>query len=253
MCKIPSPLLCCLLCVTVTPVAVSQTGNAGTHDLPSLQKILNLHGKPTSHPDFVEVQRICGLELYLRNEEVTIDKSKSRTPRLSRMKTLEVYGGSGLVVEVTRWVHITGNLSSRGVISRNTSGRPATEPIEPEVSCTKLIVGDCAEKSMFGLWQGELPKIDIPRTPDALLEKYSLVYTDLVEAKYIHGGATLRERKRVMNYYAPAFGSQMPFAFEFAAWAAEEYKLAMIWIWPENVSYKVIAPEPPSVRPNLKK
>jgi hypothetical protein len=215
-------------------------------ELPSLQQIVALHGKPTSSPEFTEVAKICSLKLFIKKEEVLlIADFSTRAPY--PMESKEIYGGSGLIVEVSRTAFISGDLRAPGDISRTIVFDPPSGPFEPTVTRTKLIVGDCPEIYMFGLWKGEKPRVEKFSTPQELMEKYRRVDTDLVDVKYARGGEGSLERRRVINYYAPAFGSEVPYSFEF--WGKDEDKLAMIAVWPVNVRFNTIRPTPPKVIP----
>jgi hypothetical protein len=195
--------------------------------LPSLTTILSSHGKSTSSAEFLELVNKCKLRLFSRSQKVSlIEDGPAKTP--FPIFVTESYGGSGLIIEATHETYVASDLNS------------FSGALELKVSHIKLIVGMCDEAEMFGLWKGEMPKVEIPSTPEALLAIHRHFDSDIMDVKYASG--VPMERTRVINYYIPTVRNSLRFSFVF--WGRDS-KIAMIEIWPPHPPYKIIAPQRP--------
>ncbi len=207
--------------------------------LPSLSAIIALHGKPTISPEFLDVQRRCGLKLFSRKQTLNLAYYgvKPLAPGHYEVATELAYGGSGIVVV------------ARSVSDVETDLGRAREHAESIVEKIQLIVGDCDERYVFGVWKGEMPPIEIPATPEALLKKYPGHDSDVRVVTY--GNAAVIDKNprglqgmgtRIINYYVPPMWTGFPYSFIFNG-----DKLAMIEVWPQTTASKVV-PKPAKKR-----
>jgi hypothetical protein len=202
--------------------------------LPSLRTLVGYLGVSTSSSDFIALKKACALRLHSRTEHV--DLLPPPTPRARSFRppltVTTAYGGSGLLVYASATVHIEGDLSS------------APELPVPQVTGIWLIVGDCAEREMFGTWKGERPDIDLLITPESLIRQQGIPDADSVDVHFENGGRIEKTRKRWLNYGTPwSSYNHFPYAFYF-----ENDRLAIIALLRPDRPGRIVPPTLPSAK-----
>ncbi len=189
-------------------------------DRPSLAEILKAYGKETTSPEFRELVHRCGLKLYFRKQEV------HSAGRRNRRETAEQFGGKGLVFAATET-----KFGGSGDLGDSDA------PDKLKITGIRILIGECKEAERFGLWDGELPDIEICRTPSALIARYPNFDSDDQDVRYIGPNRTSTRR---INYYIPQLENKFPYAFVFI-----DGILAYIEIAPRTPPPNVIRPQLP--------
>ncbi|MFN0129900.1 MAG: hypothetical protein ACKV19_24815 [Verrucomicrobiales bacterium] len=113
---------------------------------------------------------------------------------------------------------------------------------ELKVSAIELILAECRESIRHGLWTGELPIPDMPRTPESLRMRFPEIQSDETEETFINrkGGTRYPFGSTRRITYANRWNSidRFPFSFEFRGDSLVLLKIHpayndVITIWPK--------------------
>lgn len=135
--------------------------------IPLISELRAIVGLKKDDPAFTAFSIKYELKFYC-SKEITRPYSDKPEYVLSRAET---YAGQGFLLYIYGEKILRSDMTVRVVL----------KDYEPKVVRIGLICGDSEEKWRFGRWSGEMPKIELPVNPRALLQKHIEADNDVQE------------------------------------------------------------------------